>query len=131
MAQSTSQKLGIKPGMTVVATGQPLAAVAGILGVLPEEATLADFAGAADVAILFADCLDDVRSSAPAAWSSVAPDRRMWVAYRKGASKRGAATEVPLHRDTLQATLGEIGLTGVTLVALDEVWSALRVKPIG
>jgi hypothetical protein len=130
MAQSTSQKLGIKPGMTVVATGQPEAAVAVILGALPEDATLGGSAEKPDVAIMFADTLDDVRAQAPAAWLTVAPDRRLWVAYRKGASKRGMGVGTLLHRDTLQAILAEVGLTGVTLVSLDEVWSALRVKPL-
>jgi hypothetical protein len=130
MAQSTSQKLGIKPGMTVVATGQSETAIAAILGTLPEGATLGSTADETDVALVFADTLDDVRGSALAAWTTVAPDRRLWVAYRKGASKRGAGDGIPLHRDTLQAALGEVGLTGVTLVSLDEVWSALRVKPI-
>ncbi|HEY4269136.1 MAG TPA: hypothetical protein VGM94_13190 [Galbitalea sp.] len=131
MAQSTSQKLGIKPGMTVVATGLAGSAVEAILGSLPDAAMLSPAGPSADVALLFVDTLDDVRARASDAWSSVAPDRRLWVAYRKGASKRGMGAETPLHRDTLQAALAEVGLTGVTLVALDDVWSALRVKPLG
>jgi hypothetical protein len=48
-----------------------------------------------------------------------------WVAYPKGTSKKYKAD---IHRDTLHALMAEHGFDGVSLVALDQDWSALRFK---
>ena len=34
----------------------------------------------------------------------------------------------PLHRDSLRRALSAHNLEGVTLIALDDTWSAMRVK---
>jgi hypothetical protein len=35
----------------------------------------------------------------------------------------------PLHRDTLHGALTRYGLTGVSLIAIDISWSAMRFRP--
>ena len=58
---------------------------------------------------------------------NVKPDGLLWVCYPKGGSKAGT----DLNRDTLWAELDSHGLTGVTLVAIDGTWSAMRFRPAG
>ena len=48
----------------------------------------------------------------------------LWVSYPKGTSKK----VTDLSRDILRAHLAGKGLEGVSLVALDGTWSAMRFK---
>ena len=52
----------------------------------------------------------------------------LWLAYPKGSSKKYQAD---LNRDGLHALMAKHGFDGVSLVALDEDWSAMRFKQIG
>jgi hypothetical protein len=47
----------------------------------------------------------------------------LWVAYPK-------ANRADINRDTLWPILGEYGMLPVAQVAVDEVWSALRFRPL-
>ena len=47
----------------------------------------------------------------------------MWVAYPKG-------NRTDLNRDSLWPILGEFGMRPISQVAIDEVWSALRFRPL-
>lgn len=49
----------------------------------------------------------------------------LWVAYPKG-----KALQTDLNRDILHHTLEKEQLTGVSLVALNETWSAMRFKKL-
>jgi hypothetical protein len=49
----------------------------------------------------------------------------IWLAYPKGGQKAGT----DLNRDILWEAVSKHGLIGVSLIALDEVWSALRFRP--
>jgi hypothetical protein len=49
-----------------------------------------------------------------------------WMAYPKGTSKKYPKADV--NRDTGHAALAKFGLDGVSLVALDDDWSAMRFK---
>jgi hypothetical protein len=49
----------------------------------------------------------------------------IWVAYPKGTSKKYKSD---YNRDTGNALMEKQGFTGVSLVALDEDWSAMRFK---
>ena len=53
------------------------------------------------------------------------PDGLLWVCYPKGGRKAGT----DLHRDILWDLMGkQTGLVGVSLVAVDEKWSAMRFR---
>lgn len=129
---STAQKLGIKPHTTTVVLGMSLPDARALIGDLPDRAELSDAASPADLLVLFADSVDDVRRNAADAYARVSEPGRCWIAYRKGASRSPAtASDGPaLHRDTLQAALAEVGLDGVTLVSIDDTWSAMRIKRV-
>ena len=52
------------------------------------------------------------------------PKGIMWVTYRKGAGK----VKSDIHRDTIWAYAHTVGMDGVALVAVDDQWSAMRLK---
>jgi hypothetical protein len=62
---------------------------------------------------------------APAAVESVKPDGLLWIAYLKGGKKAGT----DLNRDLLWAAMSPLGVAGVTLIAVDDAWSAMRFRP--
>jgi hypothetical protein len=49
----------------------------------------------------------------------------LWVCYPKGSKN-----STDLSRDVLWKAMEENGLVGVTLVAVDDTWSAMRFRPI-
>ena len=49
-----------------------------------------------------------------------------WIAYRKGGEKAGT----DLNRDRLWEALAPLHWTGVTLIALDTRWSAMRFRQV-
>lgn len=62
---------------------------------------------------------------APSAIAAVKPDGLLWVCYPKGGAKAGT----DLNRDVLWKLMEDRGLVGVTLVAIDDKWSAMRFRP--
>ncbi|HTA17019.1 MAG TPA: hypothetical protein VK786_04670 [bacterium] len=62
---------------------------------------------------------------AKAAPKFLEPGAVFWVAYPKGSSKKYKAD---INRDSLNALMEGFGFDGVSLVALDEDWSAMRYK---
>lgn len=130
MAQSTSQKLGIRADSVTAVIGRGIDEARELLGELPVGAELVVDAASADLVLLFADDVHGVTSSARTAHERTRGGGRFWIAYRKGASRRSSGGAHPLHRDTLQAALAALGLDGVTLISLDEIWSAMRVKAV-
>ena len=78
-------------------------------------------AGMANTVLVFANDAKQLDDTLPSAIARLGPGATLWVAYRKG--------DKTFHRDTLARQVNAHGYTGVALVAIDDVWSALRVKP--
>jgi hypothetical protein len=57
---------------------------------------------------------------------NVEPDSVLWFAYPKGSS--GVKTDI--NRDSLRMTAETFGITTVTAISINDVWSALRFRPI-
>jgi hypothetical protein len=51
-------------------------------------------------------------------------DRLAWIAY-----PRAGQLGTDINRDSLVASVAELGIRPVRQVSLDEVWSALRFRP--
>ncbi len=97
---------------------------AALTDLLPPEKLVAD--GPADLILLFARSQAELEARLPAAKARLAPRGALWVAYVKGTStQRG-----DLHRDTIRTFAGTIGLDSVAMIAMDEHWSALRLKAV-
>jgi hypothetical protein len=136
MPTSNTRKLGITPNSTLLVLGMATTEARGLIGEVPGGVEISSHGTAAATVIFFADSLADVRRDVAAAFAATSDAGRCWVAYRKGASRgamAGGSGATPLHRDTLQAALSELDLDGVTLISLDDTWSAMRIKrvPIG
>jgi len=81
--------------------------------------------GQFDFVQVFVKDLAQLQELLPLATQSVKYDALLWIAYPKGSAKTGT----DLNRDRLWAAVSEHHLTGVALVSLDEVWSAMRFRP--
>jgi hypothetical protein len=127
---TVAQKLGIRSGMSVVVDGRPLEDVRALLGDLPDGVAVSARTGRpADQVLVVVNGLADLPPMLDGVWNEVAPGGRLWVWYRKGANKsRAQGSEVPLHRDTLQALLAQHRMDGVTLISVDDAWSSMRVR---
>ena len=119
-----AKKLQIKPGMKVALLNAPTDAAAA-LRPLPDGASVS--AGTtADAVIAFARDDAELRKIAPQAVKALKTDGLLWLAY----PKRSAKMKTDLNRDVLREAVGERhGLEGVSLVAVDETWSAMRFRP--
>lgn len=113
------QKLFIKGGILAL-VGAP-AGYERLFEGSPAKVTTRD-SGAADTVVLFAKDMDHLQKAFPSAVGRLGPSATLWVAYRKG--------DKELHRDTLWRAVSEHGYTGVSLVAVDDVWSAMRLKKV-
>ena len=114
---SVASKLQIKVGQRVLVANKPSNVALG----LPSEVTTNDPA-AADAVVAFVTRSAELGDVAAAAIHAGRRDELAWVAHPK-AGKLGTA----LNRDSLNAAMNERGLQAVRQVAIDDVWSALRV----
>ena len=113
------QKLFIKGG-TVLLMNAP-SGYAKVLGGSPAKVVTRG-PTTADTVLLFANDQAQLEASMPAVVKSLGPSSNLWVAYRKG--------DQTFHRDTLAKLVETFGFTAVALVAVDDTWSALRVKKL-
>lgn len=80
----------------------------------------------AELVLLFATNRHDLETLLPQAQQRMAPKAALWVAYLKGTSKR----KTDIHRDTIRDYAATLGLDSVAIVAIDDDWSALRLKQV-
>jgi hypothetical protein len=122
--KSVAQKLFLKPGRTIAIVNAPSGATE-ILLPLPEFAKMIDTPEIADVVLLFTrDFSDFNRAFLPLA-KSIKREAILWVAYPKKSSKITS----DLDRDKLNVYAQSLGWLGVFMIAFDEDWSAMRLKP--
>jgi hypothetical protein len=119
-AKSVAEKLQIKPDTTVW-TSDP--AHVGLVEPLPEGVRLVDRLDQATTALVFAPDARSLRSVLSANQDELARPDILWVAYPK-------ANRADINRDTLWPILGEFGMRPIAQVAVDEVWSELRFRPL-
>ena len=53
-------------------------------------------------------------------------DGLLWISYPKGSSK----VKTDLNRDILRGLLHKEGLDAVAMISIDDVWSAMRFRPV-
>jgi hypothetical protein len=74
----------------------------------------------------FAKSMAEAKKSAKQAPKLLGDSALFWMAYPKGSSKKYKGAD--LNRDTLHSMMESEGFEGVSLVAVDEDWSAMRFK---
>jgi len=111
-------KLGLTEGATLALIAAPTDLVLEI----PTGVTIVE-KGAARVVIVFVGQRGGIEPAVKSVRGRVEDDGMMWFAYPK-AGQLGT----DLDRDHLSAALSALELEPVSLVSVDDVWSAMRVK---
>jgi len=125
MSSPLPKKLGIKPGMRGLILGAPDGYTAS-LKPLPEAFSITTkSSGTHDFVQVFATKLSQVSAFAANLPKIALPDALVWVSYPKQTSK----IETELNRNIVWKEMNLAGWRGVSIIAIDETWSALRVRP--
>jgi len=123
MVAELSKRLLVQPDSRVLFLNAPIG-YAKKLEPLPPGATLTDKRGRpADVVIAFVRDTGELKRLATS-FAALEEDAILWVCYPKGGSSAGT----DLNRDTLHAAMERHELIGVSLVAIDDRWSAMRFR---
>ena len=116
------QKLGVKPGFRIFATGLSVA-YRDVVGDLPDDVTLAKAAKAPlDMVHLFATEAKGLAAKLRSYRAAIEPDGMIWVSWPKKAS--GVATD--LSDGVVRDTALPLGLVDIKVCAVDETWSGLK-----
>jgi len=81
--------------------------------------------GSFDFVQLFVKNSAELNRYASKAIRAVKHDGMLWICYPKGSSK----VDTDLNRDVIWGLVKKHGLLGVSLVSIDNVWSAMRFRP--
>ncbi|AQZ62661.1 unnamed protein product [[Actinomadura] parvosata subsp. kistnae] len=119
-AKTVAEKLLVKPGTAVWISEE---AHRPLVEPLPEGARHAGDLREAAVAVFFAADAATARRLLDQHRAALTEPAVVWVAYPKG-------NKSDINRDTLWPIVGEYGLRPNGQVAVDEVWSALRFRPL-
>ncbi|RAP77954.1 YdeI/OmpD-associated family protein [Paenibacillus montanisoli] len=84
-------------------------------------------AGTYDFVMLFAKDIASLNEHAPKALKAVKRDGLLWICYPKGTAK----IRTDINRDRGWKAVKDEGWEGVSLVSVDETWSAMRFRPVG
>ncbi len=124
------KKLNYKDGQTIVCLNAPgsflpeLAEMRGDTTVIEKENALETVT----FAIVFVTKQAEVDYYATLLVPKLQGDALLWFCYPKGSSKK---YKCEFNRDNGWAVLGQLGMEGVRMVAIDEDWSALRFRKVG
>jgi hypothetical protein len=125
MKTPVAKKLGMNPGMRALIVAPP-SGYLNLLAPLPDGLTVSSRAGGTYPFVqVFATRLSDVRKFARWLPKHAAPNALVWISYPKKTSK----AEGELSRDVIREAMRGTGWRAVSIVAIDEVWSALRFRP--
>lgn len=124
--KSVADKLQIKVGKVVLTVNAP-ADYAELLGKLPEGAkVLSKSEQPVDIVHAFAHNRAEMEKLLPGLKEKLMPGGFIWLSYHKGGS--GVVTDI--NRDSIWRYGLTIGLQAVSQVAINDDWSALRLKPV-
>jgi hypothetical protein len=127
MSEKTiAQKLGLKSGKTLLIKQAP-DEVKTLIGALPEGAKLiSDGSTPSALILMFAADKAALVKGLPDCKRQLEPGGALWVAYIKGTSSR----KTDINRDSIRDYVATVGLDTVSQIALDDDWSALRLKVV-
>jgi len=117
---AVSSKLQVKAGQRVLVEGLPQG-----VDLELDQAQRHDDPASADAVILFVATAAELGQRGDNVVQAAKRDALAWVAYPK-AGKLGT----DLNRDSLARLMTERGVQPVRQVAIDDVWSALRFRPV-
>ena len=118
------QKLMIKEGRKVLLVNEPKG-YRDSIG-LSKNADVAKTLQNADIIQIFVNSRKELEEQLPRLKKYLNQNGMLWVTYKKRISK----IKSDINRDSIYEYALSIGLQGVAMIAIDETWSALRLKPI-
>src|ERR671932_598888 len=121
------QKLLLKPGMHAAVLNAPASYAHALEAQLPANVSLSRALDGSDFDFIhaFATRREELLREGPGWRRALKPNGLLWVSYPKG-----KAIETDLNRDVVRLTVQQVGLDTISQVAIDETWSALRLKLI-
>ena len=120
MTKSVAAKLLIKPNSTLwVSHPEHL----DLLGPLPANVQNVEELAQAATGLIFGDDSTSLRSILAGHSDELKQPVALWVAYPKG-------NKTDMNRDTLWPIFAEYGMRPITQIAVDDIWSALRFRPL-
>ncbi len=123
MSTALADKLRLKEGFRAAVVAAPEGYLAALE--LPRGVELSTrLAGMYDFVQVFVRWRAEVERRAPEAVKALKDDGLLWFCY----PKKSAKAETDLTRDSGWEPLRELRFVPVSLVAVDEVWSALRFR---
>jgi hypothetical protein len=127
MTSPVARKLGLKPGMRALIVAAPPGYLQ-LLAPLPDGVIVsANADGMHPFVQVFAKRLSELSKLAQRLSKHAAPNALVWISYPKKTSNTGG----DLNRDLIRERMSGAGWQAVSIVAIDEVWSALRFRPAG
>jgi hypothetical protein len=127
MTSPIAKKLGMKPGLRALIVAAPPDYLK-LLAPLPEGAIVSSKAGGTyEFVQIFATQLSEISKAASTLSKHAAPHALVWISYPKKTSK----TNGDLSRDVIREAMDGTGWQAVSIVSINEVWSALRFRPAG
>jgi hypothetical protein len=127
MTKSVARKLGMNPGMRAWIIAPPPEYLR-LLAPLPEGLIVSSTAaGTYPFVQIFATRLFEITKFARRVSNHAAPNALVWISYPKKTSKMAGN----LSRDVIREAMNGAGWRAVSIVAIDEIWSALRFRPTG
>ena len=127
MMKQLARKLGLNPGMRALIIAPPPGYLK-LLTPLPDSLTVSSKAdGVYPFVHVFAMRLSEISEFAKKLPKYAAPNALVWISYPKKTSK----LKGNLSRDVIRKAMSCPGWRAVSIVAIDEEWSALRFRPAG
>jgi len=120
------KKLLIKPGYKLAVVNPPEGFLARLDPLLENSSISDKLEPVLDFVQIFVKDGKEAEKLVPQALKSLREDGVLWVSYPKGGSK----VKTDLNRDILWEKLKKFGITGVAMVSIDDVWSAMRFRPL-
>jgi hypothetical protein len=125
MTKPIARKLGMNPGMHALIIEPP----PGYLKLLAGDSLTESSRGGGMYPFVqvFATRLSRITRFAKKLSKLAAPNALVWISYPKKTSK----VKGDLSRDVIREAMKGVGWRAVSIVAIDDVWSALRFRPAG
>jgi hypothetical protein len=123
--RSLAEKMKLKPGSRAAVVGAPGGSLEE-LGPLPAGVEVSTrLRGSFDWVQVFAKTRAEVETLVPQAIKTLKPESVLWISFPKGTSK----IQTDLTRDVGWEALEGADLKWVTLVSVNDTWSAFALRP--
>lgn len=121
--KSNAQKMFVKENFQIAAVNEPKE-YKKLLGALPTNVKFTDKTAQAQHVHLFVRNQKELESYLPRVRKALSRETSFWICYPKLTS----AIKSDVNRDTLNAYAKKAGLSGVSMISLNDTWSAMRFK---